>query len=122
MGTLKAVYTVRICLLQRRQTVMPVPMATIMTMKRLSTVNLWWDAMELDHGSASRLRKIKVPSPWLTLVCNIRQLGLELQGDSSNVYWGAFDAIIKSDVRSPADMQVALWGLTSVNLSYPLCG
>jgi len=27
-----------------------------------------------------------------------RQLGLELKGDSANVYWGAFDAIIKSDV------------------------
>jgi len=29
-----------------------------------------------------------------------RQLGLELQGDSSNVYWGAFDAIIKTDLPS----------------------
>ena len=29
-----------------------------------------------------------------------RQLGLELKGDSANVYWGAFDAVIKSDVRS----------------------
>lgn len=29
-----------------------------------------------------------------------RQMGLELKGDSANVYWGAFDAIIKSDVRT----------------------
>lgn len=28
----------------------------------------------------------------------IRQLGLELKGDSANVYWGAFDAVIKTDV------------------------
>lgn len=27
-----------------------------------------------------------------------RTLGLELKGDSANVYWGAFDAVIKTDV------------------------
>lgn len=37
-------------------------------------------------GQASKLTSI------------FRQLGLELKGDSANVYWGAFDAIIKSDV------------------------
>lgn len=46
----------------------------------------------------------KVSDPWmvmqslLELTRSNRQLGLELKGDSANVYWGAFDAIIKTDV------------------------
>lgn len=33
-----------------------------------------------------------------------KSLGLELKGDSANVYWGAFDVVIDSDVSTTCDV------------------
>lgn len=60
------------------------------------TASMWSAAMERGPGSGSRHSARDIDGNADPAID--RQLGLELKGDSSNVYWGAFDAIIKTDV------------------------
>lgn len=57
----------------------------------------------------------------LNLIYAARQLGLDLEGDSSNSYWGAFDAIVKTNVRATAALSENV-SIDSCVYSCPLSG
>lgn len=69
-----------------------------MKMMKSFTASMSLVAMERDHGCEGEMFIFGEETHYRA-DSSYRQLGLELKGDSANVYWGAFDAIIKTDVR-----------------------